>query len=377
MSGGRIATIAFKELRQISRDPATLGTLLLVPFFLLVMFGFAISLDITHIPLAVLDRDQTETSRAFIDSFLHSEFFDLKTVMRNETEIDRLLDEGRALVALVIPRGFGSDVLSGRKTGIQAIVDGSNGNTAATAMGYVQAATADWSQRAFVRSLQRAGITGVRSTVNFRPRVLFNPELRSANFLVPGLIVLILIMTAVMSTATSIVREKERGTMEQLTVSPVQPLELIVGKTVPYLLIGLVAAGAILAASRLLFSVTIKGSWLDLGLVTLVFLIGCLALGVLVSTLSDSQQVAFLISVLLTLLPVFILSGFVFPFRNMPGIIQAVSYILPGRYYLSALRSIMLKGAGFWACRNQVGALLLFAAVTAGGSVLRLRRQGK
>ena len=377
MSGGRIATIAFKELRQISRDPATLGTLLLVPLFLLVMFGFAISLDITHIPLAVLDRDRTETSRAYIDSFLHSEFFDLKTVMPSDTEIDRLLDEGQALVALVVPRGFGSDVLRGRKTEIQAIVDGSNGNTAATAMGYVQAVTADWSQRASVRSLQRAGVTGMRSTVDFRPRVLFNPELRSANFLVPGLIVLILIMTAVMSTATSIVREKERGTMEQLTVSPVQPLELIVGKTVPYLLIGLLAAGAILGASRLLFGVTIKGSWLDLGLVTLVFLIGCLALGVLISTLSDSQQVAFLISVLLTLLPVFILSGFVFPFRNMPAVIQAVSYVLPGRYYLAALRSIMLKGAGFWACRDQVGALLLFAAVTAGGSVLRLRRRAR
>lgn len=377
MSGGRIATIAFKELRQISRDPATLGTLLLVPLFLLVMFGYAISLDITHIPLAVLDRDQTETSRAFIDSFLHSEFFDLRTMMQNESEIDGLLDEGRALAALVIPRGFESDVLRGRRTEIQAIVDGSNGNTAATAMGYVQAVTAEWSRRAFVRSLQRAGVTGMRSTVDFRPRVLFNPELRNANFLVPGLIVLILIMTAVMSTVISIVREKERGTMEQLTVSPVRPFELIVGKTVPYLLIGLIAAGAILAASRLLFGVTVKGSWLDLGLVTLIFLIGCLALGVLVSTLSDSQQVAFLISVLLTLLPVFILSGFVFPFRNMPGIIQAVSYILPGRYYLSALRSIMLKGAGFWACRDQVGALLLFAALTAGGSVLRLRRQGK
>jgi ABC-2 type transport system permease protein len=377
MSGGRIATIAFKELRQISRDPATLGTLLVVPLFLLLMFGYAISLDITHIPLAILDRDRSESSRAYLDSFLHSEFFKLAAVVHKESEIDGLLDQGKALAALVIPPGFGRDVLRGKRTEVQAIVDGSNGNTAATAIGYVQAVTADWSQRAFVRSLKRAGVTGMKSTVDFRPRVLFNPELRSANFLVPGLIVLILIMTAVMSTAISIVREKERGTMEQLTVSPVRPLELIVGKTVPYLFIGLVAAAAILAASRLFFGVTVKGSWLDLGLVTLIFLIGCLALGVLISTLSDSQQVAFLISVLLTLLPVFILSGFVFPFRNMPGIIQAVSYILPGRYYLSALRSIMLKGVGFWACKEQVGALLLFAAVMAGGSVLRLRRQGK
>ena len=163
--------------------------------------------------------------------------------------------------------------------------------------------------------------------------------------------------------------------MEQISVSPVHPLELIVGKTVPYLLIGLVAAATILATSRLLFGVTVKGSWLDLGVVTLLFLFGCLGFGVMLSTLSDSQQVAFLLSSLLTLLPVFVLSGFVFPFRNMPWIIQGVSYLLPGRYYLAALRAIMLKGVGFWAFKDQVLALVIFAVATSALSVLRLRRQ--
>ena len=377
MSGTRIATIMVKELRQISRDPATLGMLLVVPLFLLLMFGFAVTLDTKHIPLAVLDHDRTESSRSFVQSFLHSEYFDLKISIDSEAQIDRLLDEGTALVALVIPAGFGRDAANGKRVEVQAVVDGSNSNTAATAIGYVQALAADYSQKAFVRSLQRAGVTGMKTTIDFRPRALFNPELRSANFLVPGLIVLILMMSAVISTALSIVREKERGTMEQIAVSPVQPLELILGKTVPYLLIGLVAAATILATSRLLFGVTVNGSLLDLGAVTLVFLLGCLGFGVMISTLSDSQQVAFLLSSLLTLLPAFILSGFVFPFRNMPVVIQAVTYVLPSRYYLAALRAIMLKGVGLWAFKDQVLALVIFAVATSGISVIRLRRQAR
>jgi len=376
MSWNRIRTIMVKELRQTSRDPATLGMLLVLPLFLLLMFGFAINLDTKHIRLAVLDRDRTPYSRDFLQSFLHSEYFDLTRVIDMQSQIDSLLDTGGALIALVIPRDFGKEIANGQTAEVQAIVDGSNGTTAATAIGYVQAVAADYSQRAFVRSLERAGVTGTRTTIDFRPRVLFNPELRSANFLIPGLIVLILMMTAVLSTTLSIVREKERGTMEQITVSPVRPLELIVGKTVPYLLMSLVAAATILATSRLLFGVVVKGSWFDLGLVTLIFLFGCLALGVLLSTVSDSQQVAFLLSALITLLPTFILSGFVFPFRNMPLVIQAVSYLLPGRYYLAALRAIMVKGVGFAAFGDQVLALVIFAAAAGGLSVARLRRRG-
>ena len=364
MSGSRIAAILVKELRQVTRDRATLAMLLVLPLFLLVMFGYAISLDVKHIQLAVLDWDRTEGSRGFLQQFLHSEYFDLRAVLQDEAQIDHLLDNGTVLVALVVPRGFAAAAAAGGDAEVQAVVDGSNGTTAATAIGYVQAVAADYSQRALVRALKRAGAPGARSTIDFRPRVLFNPELRSANFLVPGLIALVLIMSAVMSTALSIVREKERGTMEQLVVSPTRPLELVIGKVIPYFLIGLVSAATVLAASRLLFGVTVRGSWLDLAGVTVVFLFGCVGFGVLLSTLSDSQQVAFILSVFLTLLPVFILSGFVFPFRNMPRIIQAVTYVMPGRYYLAALRAIMLKGAG----------IAVYGVVVSGLSILRLRR---
>ncbi len=344
-----------KELRQISRDPATLGMLLVVP-----------AVPSPHVRL----RDQpghqahsagrpgpgrdSETSRTFVQGFLHSEYFDLKRVIDSESEIDGLLDEGTALVALVIPAGFGRDIAERTER--------SRCRPSPTAPTATRRPPPSATSRRLPPTIPRApscvrckgrggGRRGVHHgrTIDFRPRVLFNPELRSANFLVPGLIVLILIMSAVMSTALSIVREKERGTMEQIAVSPVRPLELIVGKTVPYLLIGLVAAATILAASRFLFGVTVQGKLAGPRGGDAVFLLGCLGFGVLLSTLSDSQQVAFLLSVLLTLLPVFILSGFVFPFRNMPPIIQAVSYLLPGRYYLAALRAIMVKGAGFWA----------------------------
>jgi len=359
----------------VGRDRATLVMLLALPLFLLLMFGYAISLDVKHIQLGVLDHDRSEASRALLQGFLHSEYFDLRTVFNNESQIDTFLDDGTVLVALVVPRGFGADAAAGRDVAVQAIVDGSNGTTAATAIGYVQAMAADYSARALVHAAKRAGAAGARSTADFRPRVLFNPELRSANFLVPGLIVLVLIMSAVMSTALSIVREKERGTMEQLIVSPTRPMELVIGKVVPYFLIGLISAAMVLAASRILFGVTVKGSWLDLTGVTMVFLFGCVAFGVLLSTLSDSQQVAFTMSIFLTLLPVFILSGFVFPFRNMPAVIQAVSYVMPGRYYLAALRAIMVKGAGVSAWGGQLLALVVYAVATSGLAILRLRRQ--
>jgi ABC-2 type transport system permease protein len=374
MRGARVRTLMWKELRQIARDPTSLGALTILPVFLLLAFGYAISMDVKHIALAVVDRDRSAASRDFLGSFTHSEYFDLKLALSRESDIDRALDEGRAFVALVIPRGFAHAVSSGGAVEVQAIVDGSNGSTATAAIGYLEAAAAEYSNRAFVRALRRAGVGGLRTTVDFRPRILFNPELKSANFLIPGLIVLILFESGVLATALSIVKEKERGTMEQLTLSPARPLELIAGKTAPYLLVGLLDAAAILVASRLLFGVTVKGSWLDLGVVTIVFMVGCLGLGVLISTLAETQQVAFLLSVMLTLLPSFILSGFVFPFRNMPLVIRAATYLLPARYYLTALRGIMLKGLGLWAFKEQLLALLAFAAAVAAASVLRLRR---
>ena len=213
-------------------------------------------------------------------------------------------------------------------------------------------------------------------SVEFEPRVLFNPQLRSPVYLVPGLISLILVVTAVMSTAMSIVREKEHGTMEQIVVSPVHPVSYVLGKTAPYTVVSLLIASLVLFASRIFFGIEVVGNPFLLLLVTFVFLIACLGLGILISTIADSQQVAFLIATIVTLLPTFILSGFVFPIKNMPVIIQAVTYIIPARYYLTMLRGLMLKGAGlvhFW---GDLLALIAVAVLTLGISAVRMRKGG-
>ncbi len=373
----RIAALVKKEFRQILRDPGTLGVLLVVPLFLLVMFGYAINLDTKNIALGVLDQDKSRMSRSYIDSFVHTEYFRYRYSLSDRGQIDSLMDRGEILVALVIPRGFQKSLIRGEETEVQAIVDGSNGNSASTALGYVQAVSSEYSAKLAAVRLTRAGRQVLLSPLEVRPRVLFNPELNSADFLVPGLIVLILGMIAVISTSLAVVREKELGTMEQILVSPLRPVELIVGKTVPYIVTATISTVMAIALGYLLFGVAVRGSILMLALMSFLFLLCSLGMGLFISTISDSQQVAFTISVLITMLPSFVLSGFVFPISNMPIPIQAVTYLMPTRYYLAALRGIMVKGAGFSSYAGEAAGLAIFAAIILAGSAYRLRRAGR
>jgi len=372
---GRVKPIVKKEFRQIVRDKRTLGILLFVPAFMLVMFGYALNFDVKHISLAVCDEDKSSISREFVQTFLHSEYFDLNYFLQDRDEMDRLLDEGKATVALVVPKMFSAEILSGGQATVQVIVDGTNPTTASSSVGYVTAIVQSYSNRARTESLIR--IEGHRLTmpIDYRPRVWFNPELKSAKFLVPGLIGFILMVTAVVSTSLSVVREKEQGTMEQLSVSPLRPLELIVGKTIPYVVISLAATVVVLAVGYILFDVTVRGSYILLGVVTLVYLTGCLGLGLLISSISDSQQVAFMIAVIATMLPTFLLSGFVFPIRNMPVWVQVITYFIPARYFMVALRAIILKGVGLTAFWDQMLFLIAFAVLTIGVSSARMKAQ--
>lgn len=372
MTLSRIRPIAVKEFRQISRDRRTLGVLLLVPAFMLVMFGYALNFDVRRVPLAVCDQDRSRTSREFAESLLRSEYFDLKARPNDPREIDGLMGREEARIALVIPQDFSERLLSGREATVQVLVDGANASAASTAVGYIGAMVQDYSAKVSVRAQARG--PGIPAPIDYRPRVWYNPELKSAKFLVPGLIGFILMITAVVSTALSVVREKEQGAMEQIVVSPIRPAELILGKTVPYVLISLVATAIVLLVSSLLFDVVVKGSYPLLFGVTLLFLAGALGLGLLISTVADSQQVAFQMAILATMLPTFLLSGFVFPIRNMPLPVQAITYLVPSRYFLVALRSIILKGAGLSAFYDQAIFLLAFAALTLGVSSARLRR---
>jgi ABC-2 type transport system permease protein len=371
----RIKPIAVKEFRQVVRDTRTLSVLLFFPAFMMILFGYALSFDVKHVPLAVLDNDRSAQSRDYIQNFLHSDKFDLRFYLAGSNEVDAVLDDGRAQVVLVIPPDFADHLSRGEPAEVQINLDGSNSNSAATALGYVSAVTQDYSEQIRTRTLKRVGITNVPLPIDYRPRIWYNPELRSARFLVPGIIVQILLIMTVISTSLSVVREKERGTMEQIIVSPLHPIEVIVGKCIPYVLLSMVGAVMVLVMGWLLFGVAVKGSILMLSFAMLVFLVGGLGMGLLISTLTGTQRAAYQMSALMTMLPSILLSGFIFPLRNMPIPIQVVSYIIPARYFLPVLRGIIVKGTGLVTYWREMLFLVVFAVAVISLSTARLRRQ--
>ena len=368
----KIAAVARKELRQIGRDRRTLLILLFVPAFFLLVYGYALNFDIRNVPLAIQDNDRSSASRDVVSSFLNSGYFDLVAEPLDDEAIVSLLDRGRARAVLVIPARFGADAAAGTPTALQFIINGDNANTATTVMAYVVNLTGAVSSRYELQA--RRGAPG-GPILTMEPRVWYNPELRSTLFLVPGLIAYIAMLTAVVSTALSVVREKEVGTMEQVRMSPIGALPYVLGKTVPYFLISLASALIIVALSMALFDMPMRGSWVVLiGSVSL-FLVGALGFGLLISTIAETQQVAFQVALITSYLPTLMLSGFIFPIASMPAFLQGVTYIVPARYFLVALRGIVLKGVGPEAFWRELVALGVFAVVIIGLASLRLRRQ--
>jgi ABC-2 type transport system permease protein len=364
--------VARKEMRQIGRDRRTLLILLFVPVFFLLVYGYALNFDIRNVRIAVQDNDRSTASRDVISSFVNSGYFDLFGEVRNGEEISRVLDRNQARAVLVIPARFGSDVAAGHPTSVQFIVNGDNANTATTVVGYARGLLSATSARYEVQA--RLG-SAEGPAVTVEPRVFYNPELRSTLFLVPGLIAYIAMLTAVVSTALSIVREKEVGTMEQVRMSPIGPVPYILGKTVPYFVVSLISAMSIVGAAMVLFDMPMRGSWLVLLGVVSLFLVGALGFGLLISSLAETQQVAFQLALLTSFLPTLMLSGFIFPITSMPAFLQLVTHIVPARYFLVALRGIVLKGVGpdvFW---SDLVALAVFAVAILGLASLRLRRQ--
>ena len=366
--------VVLKEFRQIRRDPRSLMFMIFLPAFMLLMFGYALNFDVKHIPLAVVDQDGSRTSRGLVDRFRTTEYFDLKAVLPKTAGIDPLMGREAIRAALVIPPAFSDDLLAGRSPSVQVIVDGSNATSGTTAAGYAGAILQSYSQKITMEAFERRGLSGQALPLSTDVRVWYNPELRSAMFLVPGLMAFILMVIVTVSTAFSVVREKERGTMDQIRLSSIRPLELILGKVVPYVVISLGSAHLVLLLGRVLFGVGIRGSYPLLLLAMGLFLLGALGQGLLISAVTRTQQVAFLIAALTTMLPTFILSGFVFPIRNMPTAVQAVTYLVPARYFLAALRAIILKGAGMTAIWQQLLLLAGFAGLSLVASAARLGR---
>ena len=365
----RTLAVCRKELRQIARDRRTLLILVFVPVFFLLIYGYALNFDIRDIALAVEDRDGTPESRAVVSAFTNSGYFELTATVYSPAEAERLLDLNDARAVLVIGEGFGRNVSSGRSGDVQVIINGDNANTATTVMGYVTGILRT------VGSELAPGAVRFQPPLVVEPRIWYNPELRSTLFLVPGLIAYIAMLTAVVSTALSVVREKEIGTMEQVRMAPIGTVPFIVGKTIPYFLIALASAALIIATSMVLFDLPMRGSWVALLFALSLFLVGALATGLLISTLADTQQLAFQMALLISLLPTIMLSGFIFPISSMPAALQVVTHAVPARYFLVALRGIVLKGSAASALAPQLAALSVYAMVMLALASLRLSRE--
>ncbi|MBN1105634.1 MAG: ABC transporter permease [Deltaproteobacteria bacterium] len=370
MSVRRIKALARKEFVQMIRDIRSLLAGLFIPLLMIFLFGYALSLDVDRIPTLVLDLDRTPSSRQFISLMADSRYFTIVRTLDRDSEIDEALDRGEALLAIVLPVDFSSRVKQGVKAPVQAILDGSDSNTATIALGYLKAVAAGFDMQLQAGRLRHAGLNVVDMPLEARIRVWFNPEMKSRNFIVPGLTAVIMMAICSLMTALSVSREKETGTLEQLFSTPISSGELLVGKLLPHLALGLVDLALVVGAGVLIFEVPFRGSYLNLLLTSLIFLTGTLSWGLFISVISQSQLQASQIAMLSAFLPSFLLSGFIYPIENMPVVLQALTVIVPARYFVEILRGLFLQGVGLSVLWPQVLALVVYALL-----VLNLARK--
>lgn len=363
----RIRAIIRKEFLHVLRDRRTLTLVVLMPFLQLTIYGYAINTDVKHLATALYDEDHTPLSRRLVQAFEQSAYFDVRRRVQSSDALRHALDRGQVKVGLHIPPDFTKDLLAGRQATLQLLIDGTDSNPANTALNTSQAIVTSFLQQERLVPIQVLPI-------EFRPRMWYNPDLKSAFFMVPGLVGLLLQLLIPMITASAIVREKERGNLEQLLVTPIKPYELMIGKLVPYICIGMVIAVTIIAAARLLFHVPVRGNLLTLFLLTLLFLTVCLGLGLFASTVAENQQQASQIIMFLAA-PSILLSGFIFPREGMPLPIFYIGYVIPLTYFLKIVRGIVLKGLGVFDLWAQIVPLLLIGIVVVTISVLKFHKR--
>ena len=359
----RMIAVTKKEAREIFRDPVTLGIAILLPVVMMFLFAYAITLDVREIRLAVLDQDRSPESREYLASFLKSGYFTLEAYASNPHEIERLLDRGEVRMALIIPPDFSSRLRQGLSAEVQTLLDGSFANTAIVAANYV--AAIDEIQNARLQSYylaQRFGPLERSRAIKSEPRVRYNPELQSANFIIPGLFAVILMAFPPMLTALAVVREKERGSIKQIFASPIVPWEFICGKLLPYAAIAFLEMLLLLAIGIFWFSVGVGGSVPLLLSLTFLYVVCTVGIGLLVSTITKSQVVAVLLAIILTLMPSFLFSGFLFPIAAMPDVFRYYTYLFPARYFNEIARGIVLKGIGLNHLSVNAALLLVYAA---------------
>ncbi|MFA7284067.1 MAG: ABC transporter permease [Candidatus Omnitrophota bacterium] len=371
----RVKAIARKEFIQIRRDPRSLALALIIPILLLLIFGYGLSLDIDRVPMMVWNQDaSSQVSRDFLLNFRNSKYFQIVGETDNYREIEKAIDSGRIMMAMVIPKDFSHYLESGKQAPLQLIADGSDANTATIALGYVRSVVSSYNVNLLKNTLVSRGF-GRLGTIQERPRLWFNMGLNSTWFIVPGVIAMIIMIIAALLTSICVAREWERGTMEQLISTPVNARELVIGKFLPYFAIGLLDLTIAILMSRLLFHVPFRGSYFLLVVLSALFLTGALSQGILISVVAKTQLMASQLATLTTMVPTMLLSGFIYPIFNMPQFIQAITYFIPARYYVTVLRGLFLKGNGIKDMWDEALFLFLFAGVMFFFSIRKFKKK--
>ena len=371
----RVRAVAHKEFLHVVRDFRSLGMALLIPVMMLILFGFALTLDVDNVPMAVWDQSGTARSRDFISRFGASRYFAIRVHVDNYRDLVRAIDEGRVMLGLVVPREFAQRVDAGRDVAVQLIVDGSDSNTATIAIGYATVVAQVYAMDLTAEQGQRRGAPPLQIPLDVRPRVWFNEDLESRNYIIPGLIAVLMMVISAMLTSLTIAREWERGTMEQLISTPIQVSELIVGKLLPYFAIGLFDVLVAVLMGEFVFHVPLRGNVALLFGTASIFLVGALSMGMVISIVTKSQLLSSQVSMLATFLPSFLLSGFIFTIANMPKAIQVVTYIVPARYFIAILKGIYLKGVGLEILGGQVLLLIVYGAVMLTLARIKLKKK--
>lgn len=371
----RVAAVARKEFIHILRDPRSLGMGIAIPMLLLFLFGYALTLDVDRVPLMVWDQSGTTESRDLISRFSGSRYFTLTGHAVTYREIERAIDRRDVLMALVIPSDFARKLRTGAAAPIQAILDGSDSNTATIALGYAEAVTQSWSRRITVEQALRQYPIPTFGRVDVRPRVWFNTDMVSRNYIFPGLIAVIMMVISALLTSLTAAREWETGTMEQLISTPLRGSELIAGKLIPYFAIGILDFILSVLVGEFIFDIPLRGSLWLLFAISLVFLTCALSFGLLISIITKNQRLASQIAMVTTMLPAFLLSGFIFPLDTMPTPIQAISRIVTATYFVTILRGIYLKGVGLEVLGKEAVFLAIFGVAVLVISVKKFRKK--
>jgi ABC-2 type transport system permease protein len=359
----RILAMTRKEVIQIRRDPRSLLIIMAMPLIQLFIYGYAVNLDIRHIPLCVYDRDATQTSQDLLKRFQATDYFDIVRVSPNYQDVVRHIDQGACTVAVVVPPQFSETLHSSGRANVQALLDASDSNSASIGMGYALSIVQAYSQQVQIAWQQRHGMLLGSPDITFQPRTWFNEDLASMANIIPGVVALVMAVVGAFLTSLTIAREWERGTMEQLISTPVGKLEIEIGKLAPYFVIGMLDTALCAGMGVWWFGVPFRGSWTLMFGCSMLFLIVVLSLGYLISVVAKSQLAASQLALLTTFLPAFLLSGFVFPIEQMPTVVQWITRVLPARYYVSILRNVFLKGTPASLMAGQVTALAIIALV--------------